>query len=61
MQGISRMPISIKNPKTEMLARRVARLTGETLTEAIHEALEERCNLHYGRGSSPPLTVRRVV
>jgi len=36
------MPLSIKNPETERLARRVARETGETLTYAIKHALEER-------------------
>jgi antitoxin VapB len=36
------MPISIKNGKTELLARKVARLTGETLTGAVRTALEER-------------------
>jgi antitoxin VapB len=36
------MPISIKNDQTENLARRVADLTGETLTEAIRASLAER-------------------
>ncbi|HMD32973.1 MAG TPA: type II toxin-antitoxin system VapB family antitoxin [Candidatus Acidoferrales bacterium] len=36
------MPLSIKNPQTERLARQVARETGESLTEAIEHALEER-------------------
>jgi antitoxin VapB len=36
------MPLSIKNDATERLARQVARATGESLTEAIHKALEER-------------------
>jgi len=36
------MPLSIKNPETERLARQVARETGESLTEAIERALEER-------------------
>jgi len=39
------MPISIKNEATEALARQVAQLTGESLTEAIQVALQER----YGR------------
>ncbi len=29
------MPISIKNNQTEILARKLAELTGESLTEAI--------------------------
>jgi antitoxin VapB len=36
------MPLSIKNDETERLAREVASATGESLTEAIHKALEER-------------------
>ncbi|MBZ5704803.1 MAG: type II toxin-antitoxin system VapB family antitoxin [Acidobacteriia bacterium] len=36
------MAISIKNEATERLARQVARATGESLTEAIRRALEER-------------------
>ncbi|HTR66101.1 MAG TPA: type II toxin-antitoxin system VapB family antitoxin [Terriglobales bacterium] len=36
------MPLSIKNGETERLARRVAAETGESLTEAIQKALEER-------------------
>lgn len=36
------MPLSIKNPRTEKLARQVARKHGETITEAITRALEER-------------------
>jgi antitoxin VapB len=43
------MPISIRNPKTETLAREVARETGESITEAITLALEER--LQRVRGS----------
>lgn len=36
------MPLSIKNNSTEILARDVARLAGETITEAIRVALAER-------------------
>jgi antitoxin VapB len=36
------MPLSIKNDATERLARQVASATGESLTEAIHKALEGR-------------------
>ena len=34
--------MSIKNDETERLARQVARETGESLTEAIQKALQER-------------------
>jgi antitoxin VapB len=36
------MPLSIKNHEIERLARQVAKETGESLTEAVHRALEER-------------------
>ena len=36
------MAMSIKNDATERLARQVASETGESLTEAIQKALEER-------------------
>lgn len=36
------MPLSIKNQKTERLARQVADEAGESLTQAIERALEER-------------------
>jgi antitoxin VapB len=36
------MPLSIKNDATERLARQVADATGESLTQAIQKALEER-------------------
>jgi antitoxin VapB len=36
------MPLSIKNQETEATARRLAELTGESLTDAVRIALEER-------------------
>lgn len=36
------MPLNIKNSRVERLAVEVARLTGESKTEAIGRALEER-------------------
>lgn len=36
------MALNIKNPETEKLARRLSRLTGESKTTAITEALRER-------------------
>ncbi|MGH8644265.1 MAG: type II toxin-antitoxin system VapB family antitoxin [Gammaproteobacteria bacterium] len=36
------MPLNIKNPVVERLADEMARLTGESKTEAIRKALEER-------------------
>lgn len=36
------MALSIKDPETDRLARALAEATGESLTEAIRRALEER-------------------
>ena len=47
------MALSIKNIETERLAREVAQETGESLTEAIENALKERLQRlqqnHHGR------------
>lgn len=40
------MPISIKDPDTDRLARELAAVTGESLTEAIRVALAERLERH---------------
>ena len=45
------MGISIKNDRTEQLARELARETGESLTAAITRALEERLARLEGRRS----------
>jgi antitoxin VapB len=36
------MALNLKNPQVERLAAEVARMTGESKTEAIRRALEER-------------------
>jgi antitoxin VapB len=36
------MPLSIKDPTADQLARTLAQLTGETLTEVVIRALRER-------------------
>ena len=36
------MPISIKNSETEFLARKLADLTGESITDAVRQAVSER-------------------
>lgn len=36
------MALNIKNPKVEALVEEVARMAGETKTEAVRRALEER-------------------
>ncbi len=36
------MPLNIKNPQVELLVAEVAAVTGESKTEAVRRALEER-------------------
>jgi antitoxin VapB len=36
------MPLKIKNPEVERLVDEVAKVTGESKTEAVRKALEER-------------------
>jgi antitoxin VapB len=36
------MPLSIKNEKTERLIRRISKLTGESLTDAVRVSVEQR-------------------
>lgn len=38
------MALSIRNPKAEQLARELAAVSGENLTQAIIQALEDRLN-----------------
>ena len=50
------MPLSIKHPEADLLARELAAATGETLTDAVVNALRER--LIRQRGKSRGLRVR---
>lgn len=43
------MPLSIKNPEIEKLAREVSRETGESLTDTITTALKDRLERLRGR------------
>ncbi len=47
------MALSIKNEKAERLASEVAKETGETLTQAVIRALEERLERLRGRTTAP--------
>jgi antitoxin VapB len=48
------MALSLKDQETDSLARQVASLTGETLTEAVRGALRERLrNEQIKRGHRP--------
>jgi antitoxin VapB len=49
------MALNLKSPAVERLAAEVARLTGESKTEAIRRALEER----HRRLKRPPASERR--
>ena len=44
------MPISIKDLETDELVRRLAKETGESLTEAIRRAVRERLERELKRG-----------
>jgi antitoxin VapB len=53
------MPLSIKDKETDRLARDIAALTGETLTDAIRKALAERlARERLRRGTTPRLADR---
>lgn len=43
------MPLSIKHPEADRLARELSERTGETLTEAVIRALRERLRREQGR------------
>lgn len=50
------MALSLKDPETDSLARQVASLTGETLTEAVRTSLAERLRRErLKRGKRPDL------
>ncbi len=49
------MALSIKNPKAEQLAEAVAQAAGETKTQAVITALEERLLRLSGRRTAPDI------
>jgi antitoxin VapB len=53
------MALSIKNPEADRLARELADLTGEGLTEAVIKALKER--LRRERGKAYPVALREEL
>lgn len=53
------MGLSIKNEEAERLARELAELKGETITEAILVALRERRARH--RAEAPPGTLTKAL
>jgi len=46
------MALSIKNPEADRLARQLAECTGESLTEAVLNALRERLKREQGKGDA---------
>ncbi len=53
------MALSIKNPEADRLARELADLMGEGITEAVIKALEER--LRRARGTAYPIPLREEL
>jgi antitoxin VapB len=53
------MSLNIKNEETHRMARELARLTGESMTAAVNEAIRER--LERVRGKSKEAMVERIV
>jgi antitoxin VapB len=53
------MSLNIKNAETHRLARELARLTGESMTAAVNEAIRER--LERVRGKSKKSRVERIL
>jgi antitoxin VapB len=47
------MALSLKDPETDRLAREVAKLTGESLTEAVRKSLAERLERERLRRGKP--------
>lgn len=53
------MSLNIKNEETHRMARELARLTGESMTTAVNEAIRER--LERVRGKSKEEMVERIM
>ena len=57
--GSSDVPLNIKDPEVYQLARQVAELTGETLTDAVRGSLRERLQREE-RARRDPLWIERL-
>jgi antitoxin VapB len=55
------MALSIKTPEADGLARSLARLTGETMTEAVTIALRERLRREQSKRQAAPAVRARVA
>jgi antitoxin VapB len=49
------MPLNIKNPEADELARTLAQVTGQSITDAVTRALREQLRRETGRSSAPRL------
>jgi antitoxin VapB len=49
------MPLSIKHPEADELARELAHTTGQSITAAVMQALREQLKRETGRASAPRL------
>ena len=54
------MALSFKDMETDALARQVARLTGETLTQAVRTSLAERLRREQLKRGHKPLDQARI-
>lgn len=55
------MPLSIKHDEADRLARELARLTGESLTEAVVVSLRERLERKRAQQDATPLHERLMT
>ena len=55
------MALSFKDPETDRLAREVANLTGESLTEAVRNALMERLEREHRRRARDGRLAERLL
>ena len=56
------MALSIRDPETDRLARELAALTGETMTQAIKTAIEQRLKRErFGREAETEEKKRKVL
>ena len=56
------MALSLKDPETDRLARQVANMTGESLTEAVRTSLRERLRHEkLKRGGDPDLVEKLMA
>ncbi|HUF51817.1 MAG TPA: type II toxin-antitoxin system VapB family antitoxin [Longimicrobiales bacterium] len=56
------MPLNIKNPEADRLARELVALTGESITDAVIAAMQERVERERARrrGAAAQREIRRV-